>query len=257
MKLGKGGQGAGNRIDVALDRLVVSDGITLTALRGGFTTRNGFAGDFAARVNGSAQIEGAVGPAAGGRTAIQIRSPDAGAVLASARITDRAASGDMVLNLSPLGAQSYEGTVHVDGLRVTDAPVLASMLSAASIIGLLEQLNGEGIVFSNVDGAFRLTPDGISITSGEATGVSMGVTMTGNYFPKTGQIDMEGVVSPLYILNSIGQIFSRKGEGLFGFTYTVRGPAAQPVVTVNPLSILTPGALRDLFRRTPPLVRAK
>lgn len=257
LKMGRASAGAGNRIDVGLDRLIVTDGLALTALRGSFTTRNGFAGDFAARVNGSAQIEGAVGPAEGGRTAVQIRSPDAGAVLASARITDRAASGDMVLNLSPIGEQSYEGNVHVNGLRVTDAPVLASMLSAASIIGLVEQLNGEGILFSNVDGAFRLTPDGISITSGEATGVSMGVTMTGNYFPKSGQIDMEGVVSPLYILNSIGQIFSRKGEGLFGFTYTVRGAAKNPTVTVNPLSILTPGALRDLFRRTPPLVRTK
>ncbi|MFT3687547.1 hypothetical protein [Paenirhodobacter sp.] len=257
MKQGKSSPGAGNRIDVGLDRLIVSDGLALTALRGSFTTRNGLAGDFAARVNGSAQIEGAVGPAAGGRTAVQIRSPDAGAVLASARITDRAASGDMVLNLSPVGQHSYEGKVHVAGLRVTDAPVLASMLSAASIIGLVEQLNGEGIVFSDVDVAFRLTPEGISITTGEATGASMGVTMAGNYFPKTGQIDMEGVVSPLYILNSVGQIFSRKGEGLFGFTYTIQGAAKAPSVTVNPLSILTPGALRDLFRRTPPLVRMK
>lgn len=256
-KSGGGGGGSGSRIDVTLNRLIVTDGLALTALRGNFTTRNGLAGDFAARVNGGAQIEGALGPAAGGRTAVQVRSPDAGAVLASARITDRAAGGNMVLNLSPIAQQSYEGALHVDGLRVTDAPVLASMLSAASIVGLLEQLNGEGILFSNVDSSFRLTPDGISITSGEATGASMGVTMTGNYFPKSGQIDMEGVVSPLYILNSIGQIISRKGEGLFGFTYTVRGQARQPSVTVNPLSILTPGALRDLFRRAPPLVRMK
>ncbi|HEY0213016.1 MAG TPA: AsmA-like C-terminal region-containing protein [Paenirhodobacter sp.] len=255
---GTGGTGGGtSRFDVSLDRLVVSDSIALTTLRGNFTARSGFAGDFAARVNGYAQVEGIIGPAANGRTAVRITSPDAGAVLASAGITDKTAGGALALTLSPIGQASYEGNATANGLRVTDAPILASMLSAVSIVGLVEQLNGEGLVFSNVDAAFRLTPDGVSITSAEATGVSMGVTLKGNFYPKSGQIDMEGVVSPFYIVNSIGQIFARKGEGLFGFTYTVHGPAKAPQVSVNPFSILTPGALRDIFRRVPPTIKAQ
>ena len=31
-----------------------------------------------------------------------------------------------------------------------------------------------------------------------------------------------------------------------------RGTAAAPKVTINPLSILTPGMFREIFRRTPP-----
>ncbi|RWR08574.1 AsmA-like C-terminal region-containing protein [Paenirhodobacter populi] len=254
---GSSGNVSNSRIDVSLDRLVVSDSIALTTLRGNFTGRGGFAGDFAARINGFAQVEGIIGPAANGRTAVRITSPDAGAVLASAKITDRTAGGDLVLTLSPIGRSSYEGNATANGLRVTDAPILASMLSAVSIVGLVEQLNGEGIVFSDVDAAFRLTPEGVSITSAEATGVSMGVTVKGNFYPGTGQIDMEGVVSPFYLVNAIGQIFSRKGEGLFGFTYSVRGPIGAPQVSVNPFSILTPGALRDIFRRVPPTVRTQ
>ncbi len=249
--------GGGSKVDVSLDRLLVSDSIALTTLRGNFTTRSGFAGDFAARVNGYAQVEGIIGPAESGRTAVRITSPDAGAVLASAGITNKTAGGAMVLTLSPIGQASYEGNATANGLRVTDAPILASMLSAVSIVGLVEQLNGEGIVFSNVDAAFRLTPNGVSITSAEATGVSMGVTLKGNYYPASAQIDMEGVVSPFYLVNSIGQIFSRKGEGLFGFTYAVQGAAKAPKVSVNPFSILTPGALRDIFRRVPPTIKAQ
>jgi hypothetical protein len=30
------------------------------------------------------------------------------------------------------------------------------------------------------------------------------------------------------------------------------GPSENPQVTVNPLSILTPGLFRDIFRRPPP-----
>ncbi|MGD9918296.1 MAG: AsmA-like C-terminal region-containing protein [Paenirhodobacter sp.] len=254
---GKAGSGAGNRVTAALDRLVISEGIALAPFRGDFSTRGGFSGAFSARVNGGASIEGAVGPAANGRTAVHITGPDAGAALASAGIFSKARGGALDLTLSPIGAASYSGAAKAHDIRVKDAPVLASMLSAVSVVGLLEQLNGEGILFSEAEAAFRLTPGGLSVTSGQATGASMAVTMAGNYYFDTGTIDMQGVISPLYLLNGIGQVVSRKGEGLFGFTYGLGGTAAAPKVTINPLSILTPGMFREIFRRTPPKLKTE
>ena len=75
-----------------------------------------------------------------------------------------------------------------------------------------------------------------------------------------GTMDMRGVITPIYLLNGIleqskmfGGIFGRKtGEGLFGFNYSIKGPVADPKVGVNPLSILTPGMFRELFRQPPP-----
>ena len=61
-----------------------------------------------------------------------------------------------------------------------------------------------------------------------------------------------GVISPVYFLNAIGSIFSRRGEGLFGFNYRIAGSTADPKVSVNPLSILTPGMFREIFRANPP-----
>ena len=72
--------------------------------------------------------------------------------------------------------------------------------------------------------------------------------MDGVYALDSGLIDMQGVISPVYLLNGIGAVFSRKGEGLIGFNYTLKGPAKSPSVGVNPLSVLTPGGLRDIFR---------
>lgn len=247
----KGG-GGGNHISASLERLILTDALALALLRGEFTTRGGFAGSFNGAVNGGAQIEGAVGPAANGRSAVRISGEDAGGALAATGIFTKARGGKLELTLSPLDKQSYDGRLKITNLRVKDAPVLASMLSAASVIGLLEQLNGEGILFSDVTGAFRLTPNGLSVTSGEAMGASMGVTMTGNYYPASGGMDMEGVISPFYLVNAIGQVLSRPGEGLFGFTYHLGGTAAAPKVSINPLSILTPGMFREIFRRPAP-----
>lgn len=250
--LGTGGGSGGGQITAALDRLVVADGITLSSFSGQFSTRGGLAGDFSARVNGAARVQGSVGPVEGGRSEVQISATDAGAVLAAAGVFSTARGGSLDLRLTPVGRKSYDGRLKIANLRVRDAPVLASMLSAASIIGLLEQLDGAGIVFSDVTGAFRLTPQGVSVTSGEALGASMGVTMTGNYYPETKGMDMQGVVTPFYLVNAIGQIVSRPGEGLFGFTYTLRGTSGAPKVSINPLSIFTPGMFREIFRRAPP-----
>jgi hypothetical protein len=129
---------------------------------------------------------------------------------------------------------------------------MASLLSALSIVGLLEQMSGGGILFNNVEADFRLTPSQVILRSSSAVGASMGVSMDGYYDVKREQMDMQGVISPLYALNGIGQIFSRKGEGLVGFNYRLTGPAKQPKVQVNPLSLFTPGMFRDIFRRPAP-----
>jgi hypothetical protein len=63
---------------------------------------------------------------------------------------------------------------------------------------------------------------------------------------------MQGVVSPLYLINGIGALISRRGEGLIGISYRLGGTSAAPLITVNPLSLLTPGFLRDIFRRPAP-----
>jgi hypothetical protein len=64
-------------------------------------------------------------------------------------------------------------------------------------------------------------------------------------------LDFRGVLSPLYLLNGIGSILTRPGEGLLGFNFTLSGDPDDPTVGVNPLSVLAPGALRNLLRRHP------
>lgn len=59
---------------------------------------------------------------------------------------------------------------------------------------------------------------------------------------------MQGVISPVYMLNGVGAILTKRGEGVFGFNYRLEGTADDPDVSVNPLSILTPGMFRELFR---------
>ncbi len=235
-----------------LDRLTISDGIALTGFAGEFSSKGGFNGGFTANVNGEVPVRGTVAPTEQG-SAVRITSDDAGKVMAAAGVFANARGGSLDLQLFPTGATGeYRGRAKIGTIRVTNASVLAELLNAISVVGLMEQLNGAGLVFSQADADFRLTPEAVEVTRGSAIGASLGVSMAGVYESGSKRLKMQGVISPIYLLNGIGAFLTRKGEGLFGFNYKIQGTADAPKITVNPLSILTPGMFREIFRRPAP-----
>jgi hypothetical protein len=251
---GGGGAGPPALVALRLDRLTVSDGIALTGFEGRLTAGAGLEGQFTARVNGAEPIRGTLVPVRG-RTAVRIRSDDAGRTLRASGIFRNAAGGAMDLTLLPAGAPgTFDGQLMVTDTRMRNTPALAALLDAISIVGIIDQLQGPGIAFSEVEARFRLTPQQVILTRSSAVGPSMGISMDGYYDLATGRMDMQGVLSPIYMLNVVGAILTRKGEGLFGVNFRLRGTGEAPQVSVNPLSALTPGMFRGIFRRPPPQV---
>lgn len=249
-----GGGAAGGPMLVALDRVQVTEAIALTGFRGEFTTLGGFSGTFTGALNGAAPVEGTLIPSENG-AAFRILSDDAGAVLRAAGLVPGARSGALELVLRPTGvAGSYDGRLTASNLRVRDAPALASVLDAISVVGLLSQLDGQGLLFNDVEALFRITPLQIVITRASAVGPGLGISLDGIYDTASRSVDFQGVVSPFYVLNGIGAVLTRPGEGLIGFNFTLQGPVDRPRVLVNPLSVLTPGMFREIFRRPPPRV---
>jgi hypothetical protein len=251
---GEGGGGAGPPIKLALDRLIVSDSIALEGFTADFSNNGGLAGPFRASVNGQALVSGTLSPTAQGPR-VDIVSKDAGAVMRGSGIFKNARGGDMTLQLRPTGrAGEFNGSLKVKSTRVVNAPSLAELLVALSVIGLMEQLGGEGIPFSDVQAEFVLGKSGVTVKTSSAVGASMGISMEGIYDTNAARMNLQGVISPIYAVNGLfGALFSpRRGEGLFGFNYTLTGSPDDPQVGVNPLSMLTPGIFREIFRQPPP-----
>ncbi|WP_322889277.1 MULTISPECIES: AsmA-like C-terminal region-containing protein [unclassified Yoonia] len=251
-RFGGGGGAGGGPVQIRLDRLVVTGGITLNSFRGDFTTVAGFTGQFSGAINGAAAVTGTVAPR-DGRSAVRLRSDDAGSVLQAAGFFRTAIGGTLDLTLLPAGGEgTFDGTLAVRSLRVRDAPTIAGLLDAISVVGLLQQLDGQGLAFDEVDAQFRLTPDQVIVTQASAVGPGLGISVDGIYTLASKGFDLQGVVSPFYLVNSIGAFLTRKGEGLIGFNFTIAGTSDAPRVSVNPLSALTPGMFREIFRRPPP-----
>lgn len=246
---GGGGGAAGPPMQVSLDRLQVTDTIALTGFSGSFTSRGALAGSFRGRINGQTEVAGELIPQNGG-SAVRVQSADAGGVFRASGLLTQGRGGAFNMTLVPAGAEGqYNGTLRVTETRVKDAPAIAALLNAVSVIGLVDEMSGQGIQFSEVEAKFRLSPATVTVYSSSAVGPSIGLSMDGQFDVPTGRLNMRGVVTPLYLLNGIGSVVTqRKGEGVFGFNYTLRGTAEQPAVSVNPLSALTPSIFRDIFR---------
>jgi uncharacterized protein YhdP len=148
-----------------------------------------------------------------------------------------------------------QGRLKIDAFTVLDAPLLARLLTVASLTGIGNLLGGEGIYFDQLELPFTLQEDVIAIEQGRMSGSQLGLTVKGQVAVAREQLDLEGTVVPLYAVNRVlgkiplvGPFLSgSEGEGAFAVTYSVEGAMAEPRIWVNPLSVLAPGFLRDLF----------
>ena len=188
-----------------------------------------------------------------GISTVEILSNDAGTFLQEAGLIKKGAEGSLKLSINR-NQKNIEGRLLTEDLKIYDLPALAKLLQALSIIGLLEQMLGQGLFLDESDINFRLDEGQYIIDRASFFGPSLGISLDG-YFDRKGKLlDFQGVFSPVYAINSIGSVLTRKGEGLIGINFDLWGNPDTPKVLVNPFSVLTPGMFREIFRRPPPKV---
>jgi len=154
------------------------------------------------------------------------------------------------------------GVLTVDEFTIRDAPVLAKLLSVASLTGFFDLVTGDGLPFTRMILPSVKRGDRIEIRDGRAFGPALGLTAKGTIDLASDTLDLKGTLVPAYTLNNLfgklpilGKLLvPTKGGGVFAISFKARGPAGDPKITVNPLSALTPGIFGVIFSgdRTPP-----
>jgi hypothetical protein len=193
------------------------------------------------------------------RRALSVTSDDAGAVARAFDFYNDLSGGklEVVGHFDDAKAiQPLVGTIQVSDYHVRNAPALARLLTVAALSGIVDLLQGEGVGFSSLEAPFTLSDGLLEVRDARAYGPALGITGKGQIDLDRGVLALEGTVVPAYVINSVlGKIpvlgwlvtGGEKGSGFFAFNYGMKGSTANPDVTVNPLSVLTPGFLRNLF----------
>ncbi len=244
-----------------LAKLVMSDDHVLYDVKARARRRGGRWVEIAlaGRLNGTAPIELEITPAGETHSKLSLSSNDAGAVLAASGFVTSVIGGRLKVegrmpNEAPSAGLMLEGNVRIDDFILAQVSVLGQALAADSVEEIRKLVKDKGILFHRFVAPFQMTPSRIVLPEGQATGPSLGLTISGYVDRDRDLIDFKGALVPAYIVNTaLGEIpvlgellVGRKGEGLFAMSYRVRGTAASPSIRMNPLTALAPGFLRRL-----------
>ncbi len=136
----------------------------------------------------------------------------------------------------------------IDNFKVQEIPVLAKLLTLASLQGIADLLTGEGIRFTDFEMKFSNKGKLMTIEELYAIGPAISILLEG-YIQSKELISLRGTLVPATTVNRtissiplIGDILvgNKVGEGVFGVSFKIKGPAENLETTVNPIKTLTP-----------------
>ncbi|MBY6260515.1 DUF3971 domain-containing protein [Azospirillum sp. 412522] len=190
---------------------------------------------------------------------LAITADDLGSALQAMDLNDRMRGGRLSLtgrSAEPRADAAITGKAEIRDYTLIDVPALARILNAISPSGFAELLGGgKGIVFGRMSADFRKEGRLLNLKDLRTSGSALGLTLEGQIDLETETANLQGTIVPVYGLNRlIGQIpllgdvlSGGEGQGIFSATWHVQGPLSDPDVSVNPLAVLAPGFLRNLF----------
>ena len=167
--------------------------------------------------------------------------------------------GKIEFNSEDLSSTSSKGKIIITGYKIKEIPVLAQILSLASVTGILDTLKGDGIRFDNTVIVYENDEKFFTFKDFYGTGPSLGFIVEGKINNEDDFISLDGNVIPAYEVNRLlsnipilGQILTGKsGDGVFGVSFKIKGKDNNFETTINPVRTITPRFVQrfvDIFR---------
>ena len=139
-------------------------------------------------------------------------------------------------------------TIRIYNFKVKEVPLLAKLLSLASLQGIADLLTGEGIRFDEFEMQYDNNKNLTTFNEIYAIGPAISILMEG-YVEKDKLVSLRGTLVPATTINKtiakiplLGEILVGKeiGEGVFGVSFKIKGTPKNLKTSVNPVKTLTP-----------------
>ena len=136
----------------------------------------------------------------------------------------------------------------IDNFKIQEVPVLAKILTLASLQGIADLLTGEGVRFTDFEMIYSKKGNLMTIDEIYAIGPAISIMMEG-YVESNKLISLRGTLVPATTINRsissiplLGDLLVGKkvGEGVFGVSFKIKGPPKNLKTIVNPIKTLTP-----------------
>jgi hypothetical protein len=225
--------------------------------------------EFSGRHDNGRALRASMKPTAGAPRVFTVDAEDTGEALKLIGIyrSMRGGEGRLELNIDGAGAAERRGTMRVRRFRIIGDPVVSDMASAYNDDGqpaIKQGTRGQQVVREQIDfdrlrASFATGNGQLVIEDMEVVGPILGATLRGKLDYRTEQVHLGGTYTPLSGLNRalsgvplFGEVLTGpRREGIVAMTFAIQGPMANPQFVPNPLSLMTPGFLREIFQMAP------
>ena len=155
--------------------------------------------------------------------------------------------GNIDFSSSRIGSVTKSKLI-IDNFKVQEVPILAKILTLASLQGIADLLTGEGIRFTDFEMIYSKKGKVTTIDEIYSIGPAISIMLDG-YIEEEKLVSLRGTLVPATTINRtissiplIGDILVGKkvGEGVFGVSFKIKGNPKNLKTTVNPIKTLTP-----------------
>jgi hypothetical protein len=218
------------------------------------------------RLNGEAPVAVHVDQRGGQARILVSDATDAGSAFRLVGFYSAMRGGAMNLrvNLDGAGGADKTGVLDVRQFAVAGDQVLGRVISEAEREGARAKPEGRNayqysseapMQFDRMVVPFSVGASQFALHDAAINGPILGATLRGRIDFGRDTLALSGTYVPLYGFNAVlgavpllGDLLKgRENEGVFGITFAVQGRMTNPDVVVNPVSMLAPGFLRQIF----------
>ncbi len=192
-------------------------------------------------------------PGQSGRSQMTLVIDDLGRTLDVTGIYSQLAKGRLTGDITYDSRDIGGGVLRIDNFEVKNPPV---MMQVMSLLSLEQMFSGTGsTLFKTATIPVRIDGQVFYLDNASLEGPSMDVRLTGTYDRAHKDMNIDGKLAPGIPLNRLvgkipllGTLLTGSQDGVVVADFKVKGSTSDPQVNVRPLSVITPGLLKDFWR---------
>jgi hypothetical protein len=192
---------------------------------------------------------------------VRIETKDAGALVSFVDLYQHMEGGDLNAKMT-LGEETLDGYLEIRDFVLRDEPALRSLVARSQTVsapGVDEEaarrINSAAVDFKRLKVNFSRQGSRLALRDATMYGPEIGLSVDGWLDYSHNQVAMNGTFVPAYAINNLFSqipvfgvfLGGKSNEGLLAITFRISGLASSPTLSINPLSVIAPGFLRNIF----------
>ncbi len=197
--------------------------------------------------------------AADGR--IKISAQDAGALVSFIDLYKHMEGGNLSSTMQ-MGDETLTGSLEIHDFVLRDEPAIRRLVATSTALSAPGQdaeaarrIDGGAVEFKRLRVNFERDGSHLELRDANMYGPQIGLSVDGWLDYSHDRVGMKGTFVPAFAVNNLfsqipvlGAFLGGKSdEGLLAITFNISGQASQPNLNINPLSVIAPGFLRNIF----------